>query len=117
MPVRPLLLSEDKGKRRVDGESGGAGASEGERGEHAGGSDERRGGGGGSGSGRHFVPPEPRAGFQNVPRGDSGGLISARRTSGWYGERTINWLDRLDRDEGEGRGAETGPPPFIEDLG
>jgi hypothetical protein len=39
MPVHPLLLSEDKGKRRVDGKSGGAGASEGEGGDHAGGSD------------------------------------------------------------------------------
>jgi Forkhead domain len=116
--VRPLLLSEDKGKRRVDGESGGAGAGEGEDedegegGDRAGGSDERRGGG--DGSRRHFVPPEPRAGYQYVQRG---GLIAAQRTSERYGERTVKWLDRLDRDDGESRSVETGPPPSIEDLG
>lgn len=116
MPVRPLLLSEDKGKRRVDGESGGAGAGEGEGegGDHTGGSDEGRGGGGGSR--RHFVPPEPRAGFQYVQRRDNG-LISTLRTSERYDERTVNWLNRLDRDDGESRSVETGPPPFIEDLG
>lgn len=114
MPVRPLLLSEDKGKRRAGGEGGGAGASEGEGkgGDHAGGSDERRGGGGR----RHFVPPEPRAGIQYVERAD-GGLLTALRTSERHDGCSAGWLNRLDRDDGESRGVESGPPPSFEDLG
>jgi len=106
MPVRPLLVSED----RVQGhtEEGGA-----ERDVRAGGDDERRSGGGGSR--RHFVPPSPRLGIEYVQRAD-GGLVTAQRTSGRHDEGTVEWLSRLDHGH-ESRSIEAGPPPPIEDMG
>ena len=41
--------------------------------------------------GRRFVPPPPRAGIEYVQR-EGGGLVTARRPSGRYGEYTIGWL-------------------------
>jgi hypothetical protein len=122
MPVRPLLLSEDKGKQRVEGESGGAsasaGAGEGEvsTSDHAGRSDERRSGSASGGSRRHFVPPSPRVGIEYVQRADDG-LITARRTSGRHNECTVDWLNRVDRGDGESRSAEDGHPARHQGLG
>jgi len=102
MPVRPLLLSDDRGQGHTEGEGGA------ERDVRAGGGDERRNGGGG-GSRRHFVPPSPRLGIEYVQRADDG-LITARRTLGRHDEGTVEWLNRLDH------GHESRPPP-IEDMG
>lgn len=104
MPVRPLVLSEDRGQGHTEGEGGA------ERDVRAGVDDGRRSGGGGSR--RHFVPPSPRLGIEYVQRAD-GGLITARRTPGRHDEGTVEWLNRLDHDHG----VEAGPPPPIEDMG
>ena len=48
----------------------------------------------GEGGGRRFVPPPPRAGIEHVQR-EGGGLVTARRPSGRYGEYTVDWLGRL----------------------
>jgi hypothetical protein len=94
MPIiRPLVLSEDKGKRRAterEGHGNSAGDDERER-EHEGG-----GIGGDDGSRRHLVPP--RSGFEHAQRG-GGGLIIGRRTSGRHDEHSVEWLNRLDRGE------------------
>jgi hypothetical protein len=107
MPIiRPLVLSEDKGKRRAT-ESEGHGDSAGD--------DEREGRGiGGDGSRRHFVPPSPRPGIEYVQRVD-GGLVTARRTSGRHDERSVEWLNRFNRGE-ENRGKDSGPLPPQEDA-
>lgn len=109
MPLlRPLSLSEDKGKRRavesVDHVDY-AGDDKQER--------EREGRGGG-GSRRHFVPPSARTGIEYVQR-PGGGLVTARRTSEHHDERTVDWINRLDRDE-ENRGNDSGAPPAHEDA-
>jgi hypothetical protein len=95
MPIiRPLVLSEDKGKRRAtesEGDGDSAGKDERER--------EGRGIGGGDGSRRQFVPPRP--GIEYVPRVD-GGLITARRTSGRHDERSVEWLNRFNRGDDSG---------------
>ena len=103
MPIlRPLALSEDKGKRRV--------ADSDDRGER-----EHEGRAGGSGgSRRHFVPPSARPGIEYVHRPD-GGLVTARRTSERHDERTVGWINRLDRGE-ENRGNDSGAPPPHEDV-
>jgi hypothetical protein len=108
MPMlRPLSLSEDKGKRRavesVDHVDY-AGDDKHER--------EREGRGGGSR--RHFVPPSARTGIEYVQRA-GGGLVTARRTSEHHDERTVEWINRLDRDE-EDRGNDSGAPPAHEDA-
>jgi hypothetical protein len=107
--IRPLVLSEDKGKRRATESEG--------RGDNAG-DDKReregRGIGGGDGSQRHFVPPSPRPGIEYVPRVD-GGLITARRTSGRHDERSVEWLNRFNRRE-EDRGDNSGALPPLEDA-
>jgi hypothetical protein len=94
MPIiRPLVLSEDKGKRRAtESEGHGDGAREDER--------EREGRGVGSGGGgqRRFVPPSPRSGIEYVQRVD-GGLVTARRTSGRHDVGSVEWLNRFDRGE------------------
>jgi hypothetical protein len=106
MPVRPLLLSEDKGKRRAEGEGGGEGGNRpGEDGRWV----------GAGGNRRHFVPPSPRQGIEYVQRAD-GGLITARRTSGRHDECTVEWIGRLD-DRDENRNVEAGPPAPVEDMG
>ena len=46
------------------------------------------------GNKRRFVPPPPRAGIEYVQR-EGGGLVTARRPSGRYGEYTIDWLGRF----------------------
>jgi hypothetical protein len=112
MPIlRPLALSEDKGKRRVvDSDDRGdyAGDDKRER-EHDG-----RGVGGGGGSRRHFVPPSARPGIEYVHRAD-GGLVTARRTFERHDERTVGWINRLDRGE-ENRANDSGAPPPHEDV-
>ena len=113
MPMlRPLVLS-DKGKRRV--------AESEDRGDYAGEDThererEGRGIGGGGGSRRHFVPPSARAGIEYVQRA-GGGLVTARRTSERHDERTVEWINRLDRSE-ENRGNDSGAPapPAHEDA-
>lgn len=107
MPMRPLLVSEDRVQGLTEGESGA------ERDVRAGGDDERRSGGGGSR--RHFVPPSPRLGIEYLQRAD-GGLVTARRTTGRHDEGTVEWLSRLDHGH-ESRSIEAGPPPPIEDMG
>jgi Forkhead domain len=106
--LRPLVLSEDKGKRRVT-ESGG-------RGDFA--VDDKhereRGIGGGGVSRRHFVPPSPRPGVEHVQRAD-GGLITARRTSERHDECTVEWIKRLDSGE-DNRGDDSGARPPHEDV-
>ena len=105
--IRPLVLSEDKGKRRAtESEGRGDSAGDGER--------EGREIGGDGGSRRHFVPPPPRSGVEYVQRAD-GGLITARRTSGRHDERSIGWLSRFDRG-GENRGDDSGARPPQEDA-
>jgi hypothetical protein len=104
--LRPLVLSEDKGKRRV-AESGG-------RGDFAGDDRHERERAGAGGSRRHFVPPSPRPGVEHVQRAD-GGLITARRTSERHDECTVEWIKRLDRG-GENRGDDSGAPPPHEDV-
>ncbi|KAI0259090.1 hypothetical protein BC834DRAFT_659364 [Gloeopeniophorella convolvens] len=47
---------------------------------------------------RRFVPPPPRAGLEHV---NKGGLLSARRVSERYDEGSVDWLNRLDEDEGQ----------------
>ena len=109
MPIiRPLVLSEDKGKRRAT-ESEGHGDSTGD--------DERERAGrgiGGDGSRRQFVPPSPRPGVEYVHRVD-GGLVTARRTSGRYDERSVEWLNRCNRGEENG-GQDSAPLPPQEDA-
>ena len=107
--IRPLVLSEDKGKRRAtenEGHCDNAGDDKRER--------EGRGIGGGDGSRRHFVPPSPRPGIEYVPRVDDG-LITARRTSGRHDERSVEWLSRFNRGEGD-RGDHSGALPPEEDA-
>lgn len=106
MPVRPLLVSEDRSQGHTDGEGGT------ERDVRAGGNDERRSGSGGSR--RHFVPPSPRLGIEYVQRTD-GGLITARRISERHDGGTVEWLNRLDHGH-ESRSVEADPPPPIEDM-
>lgn len=110
MPViRPLVLSEDKGKRRAtesEGHGDSAGDDKRER--------EGRGIGGGDGSRRQFAPLSPRPGIEYVQRAD-GGLITARRTSGRYDERSVEWLNRFNRGE-ENRGDDSGTLPPQEDA-
>ena len=108
MPVRPLLLSEDREQGHTEGEGGA------DHDVRAGGDDEQRTGSGG-GSRRHFVPLSPRLGIEYVQRAD-GGLITARRTSGGNDEGTVEWLNRLDHGH-ESRSVETGRSPPIEDVG
>ena len=105
--LRPLVLSEDKGKRRV-AESGGRGdfPVDDKR--------ERERGIGGGGSRRHFVPPSPRPGVEHVQRAD-GGLITARRTSERHDGCTVEWIKRLDRSE-DSRGDDSSAPPPHEDV-
>ena len=101
--IRPLVLSEDKGKRRAtesEGRGDSAGDDERER------EREGRGIGGDGGGRRHFVPPPPRRGVEYVQRAD-GGLITARRTSGRHDESSIEWLNRFDRSE-ENQGDDSG---------
>jgi hypothetical protein len=81
LPVRALPFSE-KGKPRADFHAAG--------GDQAG-DDEQRGR-------RRFKPPSPRPGIEYVHRA-GGGLITARRTSERYDERTVDWINRLDGSE------------------
>jgi hypothetical protein len=89
LPIRPLLQPEavrgdaDKGKRRAYSRAAGDQA----------GDDERRGS-----SRRHFVPLSPRPGIEYV-HGADGGLVSARRSSGRYGECTVDWINNLEGGE------------------
>ena len=112
MPIiRPLVLSEDRGTRRAtesEGHGDSARDDKRERGE------EERGIGGSDGGRRHFVPPSPRPGIEHVQRADDG-LITARRTSGRYDERSVGWLNRFVRGE-ENRGDGSGAPPPQEDA-
>jgi len=105
MPIiRPIVLSEDKGKQRAtesEGRGGGAGDDKRER--------EARGFGGSGGSRRQFVPPPPRPGTEYVQRAD-GGLLTARRRYGRHDESSVEWLNHLDRDE------DSGAPPPQEDV-
>lgn len=55
------------------------------------------------GSKRRFVPPPPRAGIEYVQR-EGGGLVTARRPSGRYGEYTIDWLGRFVKVNANGGG-------------
>lgn len=99
--IRPLVLSEDKGKRRAT-ESEGHGDNVGDdKRELEGGID------GGGGSQRYLVPPRP--GITHMPRG-GGGLIIGRRMSVRMDERSVRWLDRVDRGE-ENRGGDSGALP------
>ena len=107
--IRPLVLSEDKGKRRA-AESEGRGDSAGDDKRER----EGRGSSVGGGSRRQFVPPSPRAGIEYVQR-EEGGLIAARRTSGRHDERSIEWLNRFGRGE-ENRGDDSGALPPQEDV-
>jgi hypothetical protein len=96
MPIiRPLVLSEDKGKRRAT-ESEGRGDSAGDDHDRERERDGR--GNGDGGSRRHFVPPSLRPGIEYVQRAD-GGLVTARRTSERRDESSIKWLNRFDRSE------------------
>jgi hypothetical protein len=94
--IPPLVLSEDKGKRRAT-ESEGHGDSAGDDNHER----EGRGIGGGGGGQRHFVPPSPRSGIEYVPRAD-GGLVTARRTSERHDVGSVAWLDRFDRGDDSG---------------
>ena len=106
MPIiRPLVLSEDKGKRRAT-ESEGRGDSTGDDHDRE---RERDGG-----SRRHFVPPPPRPGIEYVQRADDG-LITARRTSGRHDKGSIDWLNRFGSGE-EDRGDNSGALPPQEDA-
>ena len=106
MPIlRPLVLSEDKGKRRATESEGHGDSADNSRERER----EGRGIGGGGSSRRHFVPPSPRLGIEYVPR-EGGGLITARRTSGRH-EGSIEWLNRSDSGEGNrADGSGTLPP-------
>lgn len=110
--IRPLVLSEDKGKRRAT-ESEGHGDSTGDdKREHE--HEEGRGIGGSGGSRRYFVPPPPRPGIELVQRVD-GGLITARRTSGRHDEGSVGWLNRFDPGE-ENQGDNSGALPPQDDT-
>jgi hypothetical protein len=52
---------------------------------------------------RRFVPPPPRAGIEYVQR-EGGGLVTARRPSGRYGEYTVDWLGRFVKVNADGGG-------------
>ena len=110
--IRPLVLSEDKGKRRAtesEDHSDSAGTDKREH-EH----EEGRGIGGSGGSRRYFAPPPPRPGIELVQRAD-GGLITARRTSGRHDEGSVGWLGRFDRGE-ENQGDDSGALPPQDDT-
>ena len=80
-PIRPLVVSHathtPSSSSSSSSSSGATAAAEGE-----------------GGSKRRFVPPPPRAGIEYVQR-EGGGLVTARRPSGRYGEYTIDWLGRF----------------------
>lgn len=110
MPImRPLVLSEDKGKRHATESEGHCDSARDDKREREG-----RGIGGGGGSRRNFVPPSPRPGIEYVRRVD-GGLITARRTSGRHDEHSVGWLNRFNRGE-ENPGDDSGARPPQEDA-